>query len=256
MLILALSCTAFAEGELLASTMVVNASGAMLDNIDRAAAALNGKTIQAGVPFSFNQIVGPRTQQAGYAMAVNGNGYDKMGGGVSQVATTLYNALIMADMHVIERHQHSMTVSYVDPSIDAAIFEDARDLRFENDTENPIYIYTSVTDDLATVTIYGAKPEYRYVLESVIIEEKTESTRKTYVDDTSGKHVYYKDDPPVLQSKGKAGGISEGWIVAYDWETGAEVSRVKVSRDNYKPGANVYWRGIHNRNAVGLISQY
>lgn len=95
-LILAFSCTAFAEGELLASTMVVNASGAMLDNIDRAAAALNGKTIQAGVPFSFNQTVGPRTQQAGYAMAVNGNGYDKMGGGVSQVATTLHNALIKA----------------------------------------------------------------------------------------------------------------------------------------------------------------
>lgn len=94
--ILALSCAAFAEGELLASTMVVNASDAMLGNIDCAVAALNGRTIQPGVPFSFNQTVGPRTHQVGYEVAVNGNGYDKLGGGVSQVATTLHNALIKA----------------------------------------------------------------------------------------------------------------------------------------------------------------
>ena len=228
-------------------------------NVRLALNAFNGICVMPGETLSFNDIVGPRTEANGFKKATEYAGDTTTmgwGGGVCQASTTLYNALIMADMHVIERHQHSMTVSYVDPSIDAAIYEDARDLRFENDTANPIYIYTSVTDDLATVTIYGAKPEYRYVLESVIIEKKTESTRKTYVDDTSGKHVYYKDDPPVLQSKGKAGGISEGWVVAYDWETGEEVSRVKVSRDNYKPGANVYWRGVHDRNPVGQITNY
>ena len=106
-LIICLSCAALAETqqEALASTMITNASGAMLDNIDKAIAAINGKAIQPSVPFSFNQTVGPRTAEAGYGMAVNGNGFEKLGGGVSQVATTLYNALIqLPDIAFTERH--------------------------------------------------------------------------------------------------------------------------------------------------------
>lgn len=241
------------------STDVSFRGSASKSNVRLALNAFNGICVLPGEEISFNKIVGPRTEANGFKKATEYAGDTTTtgwGGGVCQASTTLYNALIMADMHVIERHQHSMTVSYVDPSNDAAIYEDARDLRFENDTGNPIYIYTSVTDDLATVTIYGTKPEYNYVLESVIIEENVKSTRKTYIDDTSGTHVYYKDETPVLQSKGKSGCVSEGWIVAYDWDTGAEVSRVKVSVDTYKPGASVYWRGVHDRAQVGLITEY
>jgi len=95
------------------------------------------------------------------------------------------------------------------------------------------------------VYIYGTPPEYRLSLESVIVKEEP-TTRKRYVDDTSGKHVYYVTDPPILKEAGRGAVESQGWLVCYDWETGEEVSRVKVSRDNYKPGANVYWRGVHD----------
>ena len=109
--VLCLSSVAFAEAqaqnEILSSTMISNATGAMLDNIDRAIAALNGKTIQPGILFSFNQTVGPRTAEAGYSVAANGNGYEKMGGGVSQVATTLYNSLAkLNDVAFTEKHTY------------------------------------------------------------------------------------------------------------------------------------------------------
>lgn len=241
------------------STDVSFRGSASKSNVRLALNAFNGICVMPGETISFNEVVGPRTAANGFKEATEYAGDTTTkgwGGGVCQASTTLYNALIMADMDVIERHRHSMTVSYVDPSQDAAVFEDTKDLRFENNTDSPIYIYTSVSDDLATVTIYGTRPEYNYVLESVIVEEKVKSTRKTYIDDTSGKHVYYKDDAPKLQSEGKPGCVSEGWVVAYDWTTGEEISRVCVNKDSYKPGASVYWRGVHDRAQVGLISDY
>ena len=234
-------------------------SSASRHNVRMALNAFNGQTLLPGQRMSFNEVVGPRTEATGFKQATEYVGDTTTlgwGGGVCQASTTLYNALIMADMTIVDRKQHSMTVSYVDPSCDAAVLYGMDDLVFENGSEYPIYIYTSVTDDLATVTIYGHKPEYFYKLESVVVEEDIPSTRIVYTDDTSGNFVYYKDDPPVLQSEGKPGCFTQGWIVAYDWETRQEVSRVQVSSDHYKPSASVYYRGVHDRNQVGLIADY
>ena len=63
-----------------------------------------------------------------------------MGGGICQVSTTLYNALLLSEVEITERYAHSMLVSYVEPSMDAAIADDVKDLKFRNNKENPIYI--------------------------------------------------------------------------------------------------------------------
>lgn len=224
-------------------------------NVRIALNAFNGLAVQPGETISFNDVVGERTEANGFQKATEYAGdttTEGIGGGVCQASTTLYNALIMANMTIVDRHQHSMTVSYVDPSLDAAVSWPRKDLQFKNETEYPIYIYTSVTDETATVTIYGHKPEYFYRLESTIVEEDIPSTKINYIEDTEGKYVLYTDET-YLQSKGKSGCISEGWIVAYDWNTKQEVSRTQISRDTYSPGASVYYRGIVDR-AAGTIN--
>ena len=79
----------------------------------------------------------------------------------------------------------------------------------------------------------------------MVIDEK-KSDRKRYEYDMDGKYVYYITDKPVLKQKGQGSCHSEGWLVAYDWDTKEEVSREQISYDAYVAGMNVYWRGVHD----------
>ena len=221
-------------------------------NVRLALSYFNGFVVKPGETADFNGIVGPRTEGRGFKAAPEyaGNELKKgVGGGVCQASTTLYNACIMANMTILERHNHSMTVSYVEPSQDAAVEygTEGKNFVFRNDTEHAIYIYTDVDAENATVTIYGTRPEYHYELASVVVEEH-KSDRKRYENDTSGKYVYYVTDKPKLKTEGHGSCRSEGWIVAYDWDTKQEVSREQISFDVYEPGMNVYWRGVHDAN--------
>lgn len=220
-------------------------------NVRIALNAFNGITVQPGETVSFNEVVGERSKANGFQEATEFAGDMTtlgVGGGVCQASTTLYNALVTAGMTITDRSQHTMTVSYVDPSLDAAVTWTSKDLKFKNETDYPIYIYTSVTDDDATVTIYGHRPDYYYRLESVVTEENIASTRINYIEDTEGKYVTYTDET-YRESQGKSGCKSEGWIVAYDWDTKQEVFRTQISNDNYLPGASVYYVGVTERAA-------
>ena len=219
-------------------------------NVRLALNFFNLLTVNPGDTVSFNEIVGPRTEARGFKEAPEYAGNETttgIGGGVCQASTTLYNAVIQAGMDVIERHRHQMTVSYVEPSQDAAVEYGSKDFVFRNSTEHPIYIYTNVSADTASVVIYGARPPYHYELESVVLHEE-KSNRKRYEYDMSGKYVYYVTDSPKLQKEGRGSCESEGWIVSYDWDTQAEVSRERYSHDSYRPGVSVYWRGVHDVN--------
>ncbi len=235
------------------STDVSFRGTASRSNVRQALSYFNGYVVYPGDTADFNQIVGPRTEGRGFKKAPEyaGNELKKgVGGGVCQASTTLYNAVIMANMTIIERHSHNMTVSYVEPSQDAAVEygnsgSDGKNFVFRNDTEHAIYIYTNVDKENATVTIYGTRPKYHYQLESVVVEEK-KSERKRYEYDMSGKYCYYITDKPVLKTKGHGSCRSEGWLVAYDWDTKEEVSREQISYDAYVAGMNVYWRGVHD----------
>ena len=83
---------------------------------------------------------------------------DSLGGGICQVSTTLYNAVLLSELEVTERHNHSMIVTYVDPSADAAIAESAgKDFKFVNNTDHPIYIDGHCENKNITFTIYGVE---------------------------------------------------------------------------------------------------
>jgi len=240
------------------STDVTFRNAASRGNVRLALNYFNAMAVYPGDTISFNTVVGPRNETSGFQAAPEYAGNETVegiGGGVCQASTTLYNAVIRAGMTIIDRKAHSMTVSYVKPSQDAAVEygEYGKDFVFRNDTDHAIYIYTEVTKELATVYIYGTPPEHRLVLESIIVKEEP-TTRKRYVKDTSGKHVYYTTDEPVLKEEGKGACQSQGWLVAYDWETGEEVWREQESFDSYYAGVNVYWKGVHN--PVGITTDY
>lgn len=127
-------------------------------NIASGAEHINGTVLYPGETFSTYEVVSPFTAKNGYAMAgsyLNGKTVDSMGGGICQVSTTLYNAVLRAELEVVERSPHSMTVSYVDPSADAAIAGTYKDLKFKNNTDAPIYIEGVTSGKKVTFTIYG-----------------------------------------------------------------------------------------------------
>ncbi|MDO4866479.1 MAG: VanW family protein [Clostridia bacterium] len=219
-------------------------------NVRLALSYFNCFALYPGETADFNAVVGPRTEARGFREAPEyaGNELKKgFGGGVCQASTTLYNAVIMANMTILERHNHNMTVAYVEPSQDAAVEygTDGKNFLFRNDTEHAIYIYTNVDKENATVTIYGTRPEYHYELVSVIVSEQ-KSNRRRYEYDYEGRYVYYITDPPKLKQEGHGSCHSEGWVVAYDWDTKQEVSREQISYDDYVAGMNVYWKGVHD----------
>lgn len=134
-------------------------------NLILAANKINGTVLKPNEEFSFNKIVGERTVQAGYknaAIFVNGEVEDGLAGGICQISSTLYNAVIGADLDVIERHNHSMITSYLPGGKDATVSWGRYDFKFINNREFPIKIEMIVENGKVTANIYGIKKDYEY----------------------------------------------------------------------------------------------
>lgn len=143
-------------------------------NIHIAANALDGLILKPGELFSFNRRVGPRIESAGYKEApviIDGELVPDIGGGVCQVSTTLYSAVLLAGLRVDARAPHSIPVAYVPLGLDAAVVYGAVDFRFQNDTPGHVLVKTWIEDDRVTVALYGDGPSYASVrLESEVVE--------------------------------------------------------------------------------------
>lgn len=125
-------------------------------NIGLASESIDGTILLPGEEFSFNKVVGARTVQKGYKTAhiyVAGEIRDGTGGGICQVSTTLYNAVLRANLPVSERHNHMFTVGYVPLGTDAAVSYGYADLVFKNTTAYPVIIYAKVTGNQLNIRI-------------------------------------------------------------------------------------------------------
>ena len=119
---------------------------------------IDGSVIYPGETFSVYEAVSPFDAENGYELAgsyENGTTVQTYGGGICQVSTTLYNAVIRSELEIVERYNHSMLVAYVDPSADAAISGTAKDLKFKNNLDEPVYVESYVSGSTLTATIYG-----------------------------------------------------------------------------------------------------
>ncbi len=130
-------------------------------NIVKAARLIHGTVLQPGETFDCNAVLGDRNAENGWKEApgiVNGTYVPEYGGGVCQVSSTLFNAVMMADLEIIERSPHSWPMSYVGIGRDATISTGGKNFRFKNSSEAPLYLaaFASTNDMTVTVSIYGA----------------------------------------------------------------------------------------------------
>ncbi len=145
-------------------------------NLDLACKAINGTILNPGDVFSFNDIVGERTAAKGYQPAiafVSGTSTPELGGGICQVASTIYYSALKADLNIVERLEHMYTVDYVPLGMDATIYWGSNvDFKFSNSTQNPIRIDAYLKDGKVHIGLVGTK-ESEYTVD---LDFKTIST--------------------------------------------------------------------------------
>lgn len=202
-------------------------------NIELCAATLNNTLIAPDGEFSFNYTVGPRTVERGYKEAkiiIGGAFSDGVGGGVCQVSSTLYNALLLSGIKVTECHRHTLQVGYVAPSFDAMVNYYYADLKFINDTDNPMYIKTFTDGEILKVFIYGESSGRKYERKSVITEILPQE--EEIIIDEAGEFPELKKGEKRVLSYGREGIKSEGYILEYDYG-GRLISQKKIREDKY-----------------------
>ena len=225
---------------------------ARAENVRLGTEKFNHLVIKAGESVSFNKVAGKRSNPAnGYQQALEiayGNYVLGTGGGICQVSSTLYNAVVNAGLTVNKRTPHAIPSSYVEKGLDATVSDDRYDFVFTNNTNSDIYIETEFVKVKgyyhSRFTIYG-RPDpngYTYKLVSQVVET-IPLPDPTYEKDTTGEHVFY-DDETAVKSSGREGYVVDVYLVTLD-SKGLEISREKKYTDTYKASAPVYWIGVN-----------
>ena len=200
-------------------------------NLELASEKINGTVILPGETFSYNKIVGERTIAKGYKEAAvysGGKVVDGIGGGICQLSSTLYNAVIYANLEITQRSNHRFLTSYVTAGRDATVSWGTIDFCFKNTRKYPIKIVSSVKNGVVTTEIYGIKEEkeYEVSIESTVTEVIPYTIN--YVRDTK----LPKGTEQITQY-GSNGAKSVTYkVVKYN---GALISRSLLSSDTYSP---------------------
>lgn len=201
-------------------------------NLQVACAAINGVIIKPGERFDFNQILGPRTTDAGYknAPAYTGSSATIIGGGINQVASALRYCAMMAGLQIDEYHTHTYAVHYTPMGTDAAITYGKENLVFTNNSADPIQIFAAFQNGAVTINIMGTKADDTVLrLEFEVIETLEPETVYQYM---TADNVYGYTDGHELQS-GITGYVVELYLCTYDTVTGEELSRILLDTCTY-----------------------
>lgn len=208
-------------------------------NIAIAARTINGTVLLPGETFSYNKILGNTTKEKGYRLGtayVGGKTVPSYGGGICQVSSTLYNAVLYANLEIVERYNHSYAVSYVPAGRDATVAYGGKDFKFKNTRNYPIKIIASAKNGVVSISLGGIKEEKEYEIE----------LRSTVLSRTPCK-VVYQDNNSLAAGKEKV--VQSGYnglkskaykIVKYNGKT---ISKTLLSSDTYQPMDRIIERG-------------
>lgn len=216
------------------------------ENIRLACEAVNGTILNPGQEFSFNETTGARTEAKGYKPAaayLNGEVVQEPGGGVCQVSSTLYNAVVFAGLKSTERHAHSYEPSYVTPGEDAAVSYGGPDFKFVNNSDYPIAIKTSFANRELTISIYGVQ------ILSDGTKIRMESKKTSELDPPEPTYEEDQTLQPEEQQVVKEAVMGTRWtteLVTY--ENGTEVSREHFHNSTYRGKS-----AIIKRNTSGVV---
>ena len=200
-------------------------------NVEIAAKTVNGTILMPGDTFSYNNTLGERTTAKGYkdgAAYVGNKVVMVTGGGICQVSTTLYRAVLRAGIMPTERHNHSMTTTYSGPSEDATVSWGSLDYQFKNPYDFPIYIQGYTSNKHVTFNVYGnvqGMDGKTYDLQTVVNETLKPSVKT--VDDPN-----LPEGQKVVEQRPVTGYKSSGYLVTY--QNGKEIDKKLIGHDVYK----------------------
>lgn len=195
------------------STSYASSTPERKHNVALALSRINGTVLQDGETFSFNGIVGKRTEANGFKPAkiiVGGQYTEGIGGGVCQASTTVYNAALRAGLKITKVCRHSLVPTYVDPSFDAMVNGSWSDLCFENDTGGPVFIRTFSDSTNVKAEIYSSALPYKIECRSATLsvgempapDEFIDAEHKYTEGMESGEKVKVTGGAPALKSEG------------------------------------------------------
>ncbi|MDD7352591.1 MAG: VanW family protein [Peptoniphilaceae bacterium] len=215
------------------------------ENIKLAASKFNNMKLKPGDEISFNNVVGEISPETGFKNAtviVGGEYEDGIGGGICQVSTTLYNSLILSDLEITERHNHSRPIHYVDLGTDAAVARGYKDLKFKNNTSNPVLILSEANGEKLNFKILGNAADRDYEIK--IIPKLLETV-------SPGVDTIYSDKLPEGESTVKDSGAK-----GYSYKTykeiiknGEVIEKKEISKSYYLPKDKVVVVGTGTSNS-------
>ena len=208
-------------------------------NLKLAMQKLNGVVVSPGETFSYNKTLGKRTAEAGYKEAggfAGGKVVQTLAGGICQISSTLYDAVVYANLDIVERHNHMFLAGYVGAGKDATVVYGTYDFKFKNTRKYPIMIKTSIGSGVAQISIYGVKEEVEY-------EVEISSKILSYIP----YNVVYETDNSLASGKEKVAqnGMNGCKSITYKILklNGAQVSSTVLSTDTYDPMNKIIKRG-------------
>lgn len=211
-------------------------------NLILAANKINGTVLLPNEEFSYNKVVGERTVAAGYKLAAtfsNGKVVDGLGGGICQISSTLYDAVVFANLNVTTRRNHQFVTSYLPAGKDATVVWGAQDFKFVNSRKYPIRLTATVENGVATIQVWGVKEEVEYDISIETKKIATINPTTQYVQDSN----LASGEQKVVQA-GSYGRKVEAYKVMK--LNGQVVSTTLLSRDTYNAMARIVHIGTGN----------
>ncbi|MCH4153609.1 MAG: VanW family protein [Saccharofermentans sp.] len=225
---------------------VTSANSNRNSNINKACENINGTILNPGEEFSFNDVVGERTEANGFkeATVILGGQYEEgLGGGICQVSTTLYNAVVKADLNVTERNWHAWPSSYVDTGLDATVDYGNLDFKFTNNTDYQIIVvaYWKSSDSTVHCDIYGKR-----LPDGETINFESEVTSTTPAGDTQ-----YVAAPTLAVGRTNTLRAAHDGITAVSYKVVLDSNGNEISREQY---ATTTYRAYSKKVEVGTLN--
>ena len=218
-------------------------------NLKIAMSKLNGVVVMPGEVFSYNKTLGKRTVEEGYE---NANGFSggkvvpMLAGGICQISSTLYDAILYANLNIVERHNHMFQATYVEPGKDATVVYGSLDFKFQNTRKYPIMIKTTCGNGVAQIKIFGNKEEVEYDIDIVSVVQNYVPYKVVYEDDTS-----LAPGVERVSQYGLQGCKSTTYRVRK--LNGEEISREVLSTDTYSALNKIIRRGVTSTRSTTSV---